>query len=280
MQLISKKVANVLERKRPLKYLIMRALKATHLCLLFHIDRNSYRLRFYPSVLSGDLWYEPDLRTEDEFFFKRYLRPGDCLIDIGANIGQLALLASCAVGQSGHVIAFEAHPRIFKYLQGNVRLNRARNVLLYNCAVGNDDGTVGFSDRNLDDVNAVVSSGDCIHIGVCRLDSLPIDRPLIELLKVDVEGFEKFVFEGAERILQKTKCIYFESWEGNFQHYGYCCHDLFALLRGSGFEIFRLRAPDTVALISSDSHSTVCENLVAVRDRNDFIARTGFTLKD
>jgi FkbM family methyltransferase len=278
--MISKKVTNVLNRKRPIKYLVMRALKSTRLCVFFRIIRKEFSLRFYPSALSGELWYDPDLRMVDEEFIRRYLRTGDTVIDIGANIGELTLQASAAVGQSGLVIAIEAHPRIFKYLCGNLRLNRTSNALLFNCAVGSEDGTVRFSDSTLDDGNAVVKSGDGIQVDVCRLDNLPINASSIALLKVDVEGFEKLVFEGAMKTLSKTKCIYFESCDDHFQQYGYCCTDLFALMRECGFTIFRILTPDTIAPISSDHRSRACENLVAVKERRDFLERTGFTVKD
>lgn len=277
---ISEKLANVFKRKRPVKYLLMRALKGTGLCIFFRIDRKDFSLRFYRSVLSGELWYDPDLRIADEQFFKRYLQTGDVVIDVGANIGELTLQSSIAVGQTGRIFSIEAHPRTFKYLCGNVQLNRARNVFLYNCAAGNDDGTINFSDRYLDDGNSVVGDGDCLRIAVCRLDNLPIDAPSIELLKVDVEGFEKFVFEGAGSILSKTKCIYFESWDDNFRQFGYCCNDLFELLTAGGFTIFRMLMPDKIAPISSDHHSRDCENLIAVREKKDFLKRTGFTVKD
>jgi FkbM family methyltransferase len=280
LQLITRKVVNVLNRKRPIKYLVMRALKSTRLCILFRIEREDYSLRFYPSALSGELWYDPDLRVPDEYFFKRYLRSGDVVVDVGANIGELTLQAATSVGQSGYVIAIEAHPRIFKYLRGNVKLNRVKQVHLYNCAVGNCDGIIFFSDSKLDDGNAVVRSNNGLQICICRLDSLPIEASSIDLLKVDVEGFEKMVFEGAERILRKTKCIYFESWDEHFLRYDYCCNDLFAHLRRCGFTIFKMLTPDTITPISSDHHSNICENLVAIRERDDFLERTAFIVKD
>jgi FkbM family methyltransferase len=278
--LIEQKIKQVLARKSPAKYVLMRALKGSWLCHLFYIDRKDYRLRFYPSALSGELWYDPHLRMSDEHFFRSYLRPGDVVIDVGANIGDLTLQASFAVGQSGTVIAIEAHPRIFQYLDGNVKLNHATNVLLYNCAVGNDDGTIYFSDGRMDDMNAVVNGDNGIPISLCRLDNLPIEASTVELLKVDVEGFEKFVFEGAERTLQKTKCIYFESWDQQYRRYGYSSNELFAYLHRCGFTLYTLVTSNTVVPISSDYCSHTCENLVAVRERNDFLERTAFTVQD
>ncbi|TMD30056.1 MAG: FkbM family methyltransferase [Chloroflexi bacterium] len=58
-------------------------------------------------------------------------------MDLGANIGLTALAAFSAVGPSGHVHAFEPHPRIFDFLVGNIELNRAETVVTpYNLALG------------------------------------------------------------------------------------------------------------------------------------------------
>ena len=280
MQSILKKVSNVLIRKRPLKYLVMRFLKSSRLCILFSIDRDDYRLRFHPSVLSGELWYEPELRIDDEQFFKQYLRPGDSVIDIGANIGGLTLQSSVIVGQAGKVTAIEAHPRIFGYLVKNVDLNRATNVQLFNCALGNADGTVRFADGAMDDTNAIINGEQGLQVPVYRLDSLPIETASIALLKVDVEGFEIFVFEGAERALQATKCVYFESWEENFRRYGYSCKDLIEWLERAGFSIYRLSESNCVERVRQDHSAQICENLIAVRDIADFIERTKFRIRD
>ena len=276
--MIAQKLSTVMKRQRPLKYLLMRALKGTRLCLLFQIDRNSYRLRFYPSMLSGELWYDQNLRIEDERFLNRYLRPGDAVIDVGANIGQLTVQAAVTVGPSGKVVAIEAHPKIFRYLQGNVELNRLTNVILHNCAVGNTNCVIRFSDGAGDDQNAVAMHGDGIQIAISLLDGLLPGSPSIALLKIDVEGFEKFVLEGAERILRKTKCVYFESWDEHFKRFGYCVNDVIQLLERGGFTIYRLPAGDAVTPVSHDHHSPLCEDLVAVKDTRDFLDRTGFTI--
>jgi FkbM family methyltransferase len=280
MRILKQKVEKVLARKHPVKYIAMRALKSSRLCSLFYIDRNTYRLRFYPSVLSGELWYNPELRIEDELFFQKYLRPGDMVIDVGANIGALTLQASIIAGQSGTVIAVEPHPRIFQYLMKNVNLNGAANVRVYNCALGNTEGTIRFSDGAMDDTNAVAKNENGLTVPLCRLDNLPIETASIALLKVDVEGFEKFVFEGAERVLKATKCIFFESWEENFRRYCYSSKNLIELLEHGGFSIYRISAPSTAERIRHGLISPICENLVAIRNVGDFISRTGFTIRE
>ena len=76
---------------------------------------NGYVLNFYPTSLSLALWINPHARKDDELFFERYLRANDNVIDVGANIGSLALRAASIV-KSGRVFAVEPHPQISKYL--------------------------------------------------------------------------------------------------------------------------------------------------------------------
>jgi hypothetical protein len=83
-----------------------------------------YRLRFFPTSISAEKWVYPDFRKEDEDFLTSYLRNGDVVIDIGANVGTLTLTAAHLVGASGKVFSIEAHPVIFIYLKDNVALNK------------------------------------------------------------------------------------------------------------------------------------------------------------
>lgn len=74
------------------------------------------------------------------------LRPGDRMVDIGANFGLMSLHASRAVGPSGSVIALEPHPRTFQRLQDNLRHNDCQNVTAINIAAGPTEGAMELFD--------------------------------------------------------------------------------------------------------------------------------------
>ena len=106
---------------------IGKALIALNISRFFKIERNGYKVRFYPTSMSMYLW-EAKLRNrtvyeDDEAVFRSFLRSGDIVFDVGANIGILSLAACTIVGQNGHVYSFEAHPKTSQYLKGNVELN-------------------------------------------------------------------------------------------------------------------------------------------------------------
>ena len=71
----------------------------------------------------------------------------------------------------------------------------------------------------------------------------------VALLKVDVEGFEKFVFEGGHAMLKRTDCVYFEVWDTHFAKYDYTTDDVLDLLRRHGLVVLRFLAKDSVANI-------------------------------
>ena len=102
------------------------------------------RLRCYPdSYGAGVVIYSggwPDF--DDMHFMQRYLRPGDALVDIGANIGVYTLLAASLVGSRGRVLAFEPGRRAFERLEENLRINDLRQVETRCAAVSDHPGTV------------------------------------------------------------------------------------------------------------------------------------------
>ncbi len=245
------------------RYLVGRSLVAVDLSQWLDIQRNGYKLRFFPSALSVAMWTDSSYFREDEELLIHYLRPGDTVIDVGANIGAITLAAAQVVGETGRVVAIEAHPRTFAYLRENVRLNERANVDLHNVAIGSEPGRIWFTDYRLDEQNHVVTDGQGFEVAAVPLDDLARDVVRVALLKVDVEGYERAVFEGAVQVLGRTEAVLFESWERHFRKYGDTTSDVLTLLRGCGFELFRT-APGLTP-IPDDYVSQRCENLLALR---------------
>jgi len=265
--------------KHPIKFLIGIVLMKFGLSRLFHIKQDGFMLRFYPSTMSFLKWSDPAGSNygAEANFFRNYLRPGNVVIDVGANIGFYTLVCAVLVGNCGRVYAFEPHPRIFRYLKGNIALNKCKNISAYNVALGNRAGTFTFSDEKQDDMNFVVQNNSGIKIRMVKLDELAITNDCIAMLKIDVEGYEKFVVEGGMETLRRVQCIFFESWKEHFGKFGYETRDLFKVIFEQGFHIFRI-VDNFIFPIHEDYSSIECENLVAVREISEFLQRTGFQL--
>ena len=125
-------------------------------------------------------------------------------------------------------------------------------------------------------MNKVAKDGP-IKVPIKALDELAPGDEEIALLKVDVEGYEKFVFVGAQEILKRVKCITYESCENFYKEYGYHKEDVSQLLRQEGFVIFSFN-DNIITPVSDDHNLDGCETLLAIRDINDFLARTSMTL--
>lgn len=138
----------------------------------------------------------------DMAYLLHVLREGDFFVDVGANVGSYTLLASVVCG--ARVTCFEPIPETFERLMDNVRLNRLEHLVQpRNEGVGAQSGSLRFIlDRNT--MNRPVARGEVVshalEVPVTTLDSVLADR-VPEMLKIDVEGYETAVIEGARKTL-------------------------------------------------------------------------------
>jgi len=231
--------------------------------------------------VSAAYWVNPHFGEGDEVFLRKYLREGDTFVDVGANIGVLTIIGALCVGQHGQVISVEPHPRIFRYLVGNVVYNHLKNVLLYNCALGNNSGDIFLESKRADDMNSISETG--ILVKMDKLDNLITNDVEITLLKIDTEGYEKFVLEGASNILERCMTIYFEAWEKHYNLYGYTTSDILQLLGDKGFECvaysYNKELGGQLTIIPNNYIAECNQNLIATRDLSVLIERTGFRLQ-
>jgi FkbM family methyltransferase len=245
-------------------------------CRFFTIAQQGYRLRFHHSNVAMYRWIAPLEQNQDLEFFRAYLKPGDIVVDVGANIGETVLTESLAVGSSGRVIAFEPHPRTFRFLSQNLELNKVRNVEAHNIGLGEKQGKVSFSDNRRDDMNRVDGGDSGLKVRIDRLDNCVPPHGRVQMLKVDVEGYEKFVFAGGPDLLKRAECIYFEVSSTHFGWFSYTTGELLDILVQAGFKLFRIVQPGCLAPISTSFESEHFENLVALRDLPAFQQRSGW----
>ncbi|GAP95131.1 FkbM family methyltransferase [Leptolyngbya sp. NIES-2104] len=153
----------------------------------------------------------------------RLTDPGECAVDVGANVGYMtALLAARVSGAStGKVYAFEAHPEIFSELEYNIQ--QWHDVQIEGCAiaVSNHLGKVTLAidsafatNRGLAAViseKTVSDKSSQFSVKATTLDAHFSE--VIHVLKVDVEGHELQVFQGAEQLLREKRirdCVFEE----------------------------------------------------------------------
>lgn len=163
------------------------------------VDGHHLRIRAfsYDDLLTASDDYEPSLAAA-------LPPPGGTAIDAGAFIGRHSLAYARAVGSAGRVVAVEPLPANFRLLEHNVARNGYTQVTCVRCALGAANGQIDLAyDRETSTASAVRPLPRRLRVGLRTLDSLAeelgIDR--IDLLKIDVEGAERDVLEGAQRLL-------------------------------------------------------------------------------
>lgn len=138
--------------------------------------------------------------------FRKVLRAGDIVVDGGANIGYLSLVASRRVGPRGKVYAFEPQPAAIELLQKNIELNRAHNITVVAKAAWDKPGfstlyEFAQSDHDLPSLGARPDKN--VHreyrVETVRMDDV-VSGP-VRLYKLDIEGAEWPAMRGSERIL-------------------------------------------------------------------------------
>jgi FkbM family methyltransferase len=169
-------------------------------------------------------------------------------IDVGANVGYYTLLMA-SLTPRGQVHSFEPVPRNFHLLSANVLLNGFENVVLNCCAVGNRDGEMSFTVSEDGAYSSFLDTGRraqsrTIIVPARTLVSYCRQRGLrrIDFMKVDVEGAEQLVLEGASGCLEdvdlRPKLMMIELYEPMLRTYGTCIDIVVARLGSFGYAPF------------------------------------------
>jgi FkbM family methyltransferase len=167
---------------------------------------NDTKIYVYRGETSANGCYYLGLREfTDMIFALHYLRPGDLFVDVGANVGSYTLLASGAVGAKS--IAFEPVPTTVNRLRSNVAANGIDALVeIRPICVGAKEGIARFT-TDADATNHVLAQPNAersyIEVPVGRLDAEIASPP--SLIKIDAEGTDNVVLDGATGILSSTR---------------------------------------------------------------------------
>lgn len=175
---------------------------------------------------------------DDMGFLLHFLRPEDLFVDIGANIGSYTILASGE--KKAKSISIEPIPSTFKNLTDNILINQLQDkVTPLNIGLGSSKGTLKFT-KHLDSVNHVATEDEkgTVDVKVDTLDSIISDQNPA-LLKIDVEGFETEVLNGAKKTLntKELKAVIIEL-NGSGDRYGYDENKIYQKFIEHGFKAF------------------------------------------
>ncbi|MGE3181577.1 MAG: FkbM family methyltransferase [Phycisphaerae bacterium] len=167
------------------------------------------KIKCYPDSHPGSIaLYTNGMHDLDEMIFmKRYLRPSDRFLDIGANIGVYSFFAAPLIGPDGTIDAFEPGDPAFERFQENIALNRLENrISLHKKAVSAEDGEVQFVIGH--DATNRIADDRAATTDIMRLPCVALDNHFADtayaLGKIDTEGAEPLVLRGAEKMLRSA----------------------------------------------------------------------------
>jgi FkbM family methyltransferase len=193
-------------------------------------DNGDYKMYYHPLILSevlmmSGLW---------EIYVKRTLTvgPNDVFVDVGAHIGSYTIPVA---KKAQKVIAFEPHKYTFELLTKNIALNHLTNIEAYNIAVSKKCGSLSFSYEKEPTYSRIIDADQSsnttvtnnakrpdtnnIHlVNTIDLDSVLLKEDRVDWIKIDVEGHELDVLEGAMQTIRMHKPkIIIEIWPRNLE---------------------------------------------------------------
>jgi FkbM family methyltransferase len=146
------------------------------------------------------LWLQGKRFIKEKRLVESLVRPGAHVVDVGANIGYYTLMFASLAGEDGRVWSIEPDPVNLQELEASiVASNLTDMTTIVPMAAGSLDGVARFEPG----LNSHVTPDGRSEVPVTRLDSLKLDH--VDLIKIDVEGYEGAVLEGADETISRCR---------------------------------------------------------------------------
>lgn len=249
---------------------------------IWHADvrLNGFQFRAPSLDRLTSLWlHKLGVLGKQEFaFLSKVVRSGMTIAEVGANQGIYTLFMS-RLAAPGKIFAYEPEPVVYGQLTENVRINAVTNVICQQLAIANENKTSILRPGSLNsgDNRIVVDTAgrtEDIFVNATTLDYLfPNER--IDLIKIDVQGLELQVLEGAREVLQRTEevILLLEYWPYGLNLCGSSASRLLGFLGENGFLLWRasagkLKREKAESLMQCHRGKSYC-NIIAARKSFD-----------
>jgi FkbM family methyltransferase len=219
--------------KTPKSHLI-NSLDDGSLFVVSNCKHGSYKLDVADIYVSRSMLFYGEWMEDEILLIGKMVQKGDVVFDVGANIGTHTIPFAKFVGPEGKVLAFEAQPKVVTTLIDNVSLNLLSNVEIIPKVVC--ETNEALFDVNPEDKEALAGNkaGFSFHgreKSDGQISSICLDQFIYlspRLIKIDVEGMEINVLQGARELINKSRpFIYVENHEQEFS--GALLHAMFSL---------------------------------------------------
>ncbi|MBW7943516.1 MAG: FkbM family methyltransferase [Candidatus Kuenenia stuttgartiensis] len=250
---------------------------------------NGERIELYPGDLLSKLIYFRNFEQDEQKFLRKFLRPTDIFIDVGANLGLYTIIAARIVGKKGKIYSFEPSKVNFERLTRNVQLNHYQNVICVQLALSDAEesreflvSTDGFGAYNSLGKPSAGERFNTEVVSCLTWDQFAIKNQLIDkiaLMKIDVEGWESRVFNGGKQFFSREDApdLLVEFTEINAKINGSSCEILFQQLMDFGYQIYLINMEKQTLERQEEWHNYDYINLFATKRLNLVLDRLGFS---
>jgi FkbM family methyltransferase len=250
---------------------------------IVHKYQNIFKIRLYKDSYLSEEIYANKFEMDEAQFISDFLKEGDIFIDIGANIGLYSLMAARRVGSQGIVYSFEPTSITYRRLSDNIRINRFKNIIPVNMALSDKNGNfeMNVSCDGFDGWNSFTqvirgSKSRTEMVETSTVDNFFSDDRVwnrISLIKIDVEGWEKFVILGGVEHFKRPESpvLIIEFVDQNTINAGYTCQELYQLLVSFGYTLYSIK--DRILEKEHVKENYVYSNLVAAKNPEEIRKR-------
>ncbi len=218
--------------------------------------------------------------------FRRFLRHDSTVLDIGANIGLYTVTTAASIKEHGCLYAFEGNPYTYGFLERSAYCNKLLshpNIHLVNALVGAESGqgTLYFDPEFLGgaSMSSLDQQRESVDVRLIALDDyLPPDL-IVDLIKIDVEGYEPFVIEGMRKVLARSPGVrlvveFFESMLENT----YGVEKFVGLIHDLGFRMCRILPDAKLELLALGEVPRGSNYFLLTRSHEEDIRRNHFVI--
>ncbi len=166
--------------------------------------------------------HDAEYHQNDLPVYSAMLKPGDAAIDVGANLGWTTVLMASITGPSGRIFSFEPSPRTFRKLLRTIDANGLSGcVTPLNMGCGSSPATLTLNrisgSSGNDTLTHDVSGAQSESVQVVRLDDVTqLRERRIALIKIDTEGYEPFVLDGARELIARDRPLIYLEMGGEY----------------------------------------------------------------
>ena len=230
------------------------------------IKTNSSIIYLNPNdpVISGALFFGVYEKSETKFLNDICFK-GMKVIDIGANVGYYSALTSDAVGPEGIVLAIEPDPESFKYLLKTIQASKFKNIRPFLKAASDHNNIlplfISKDNRGDNRLYKTKQKRNSIKVETIIVDELIIENEIdqIDLIKIDVQGYEPKVIRGMQKIITSSNKITLltEFWPQGIIDAGENPKDFLETLRNLDFSLYELNKQGKLILLRMEDDANL-----------------------